>query len=54
MAREQDVEAELARIAKIYQQEKIAREKSYDMHGGDNPSPTEEAMPQIIAQFGTP
>lgn len=32
--------------------EQAAREKAYDMHGGDFPAPNEPPMPTIIAQFG--
>lgn len=47
-----DVQAELARLKKENEREHVARAKSYDMHGGDNPAPTEQPMPKIIAQFG--
>lgn len=47
-----DVQTELARLKKENERESIARAKSYDMHGGDNPAPTEPPMPKIIAQFG--
>ena len=47
-----DVQAELERLKKEHERESVARAKSYDMHGGDNPAPTEAPMPKIIAQFG--
>lgn len=47
-----DVQAELARLKKEHERESVARAKSHDMHGGDNPAPTEAPMPKIIAQFG--
>ena len=46
------VKAELARLEADYTREKEARDKAYDMHGGDNPLPMEKPMPKIIAQFG--
>lgn len=47
-----DLKAELERLEMEKEREGIAREKSYDMHGGDDPAPNEEPMPEIIAQFG--
>lgn len=47
-----DLQAELERLARENVRETAARAKSYDMHGGDNPAPTEQPMPKIIAQFG--
>lgn len=52
MPSEADLQAELERLEEESKREAIAREKSYDMHGGDNPAPTEKPMPTIIAQFG--
>lgn len=52
MLTEHDVQAELKRLAELDEYEAAARAKSYDMHGGDNPAPTEKPMPKIIAQFG--
>lgn len=47
-----DLKAELQRLQAENERETIARAKSYDMHGGDDPAPNEEPMPEIIAQFG--
>lgn len=52
MPTKQDVMDELARLQTEREREETARQKAYDMHGGDNPSEMEEHMPQIIAQFG--
>lgn len=48
----EEFEFELNRLAYEKEREARAREKSYDMHGGDNRNPIEEPMPTIIAQFG--
>ncbi len=47
-----DLKAELQRLEDENERETLARAKSYDMHGGDDPAPNEEPMPEIIAQFG--
>ena len=47
-----DLKAELQRLKDENERESLARAKSYDMHGGDNPAPNEQPMPEIIAQFG--
>ena len=52
MPTKKDLETELKRLKQERKREKVARAKSYDMHGGDNPAPTELPMPKIIAQFG--
>jgi hypothetical protein len=52
MASEQEIAAELAHLERERQRDKAARDKAYDMHGGDDPIETEETMPEIIAQFG--
>ena len=52
MPTNEDLQAELERLKQENEREKIARAKSYDMHGGDDPAPNEEPMPEIIAQFG--
>ena len=52
MPTSEDLKAELSRLKRENEREKLARAKSHDMHGGDNPAPTELPMPEIIAQFG--
>ena len=52
MANQADFEREMARLEAEHLREQAAREKAYDMHGGDNPAPNEPPMPTIIAQFG--
>ena len=47
-----DLKAELQRLEDENERETLGRAKSYDMHGGDDPAPNEEPMPEIIAQFG--
>ena len=52
MATQKDYEREIARLEAEHQREEQARDKAYDMHGGDWPGPNEEPVPFIIAQFG--
>ena len=52
MATQVDYEREMARLEAEYAREQQARDKCYDMHGGDYPAPNEEPVPTIIAQFG--
>lgn len=52
MSSHDELQAELDRLQAENIREAQARAKSYDMHGGDNPAPNEEPMPEIIAQFG--
>lgn len=52
MPTKEDLQQELQRLAVEDERESNARAKSYDMHGGDDRAPNEEAMPEIIAQFG--
>jgi len=47
-----DLKAELQRLQVENERATLARAKSHDMHGGDDPAPNEEPMPEIIAQFG--
>ena len=52
MSIENNISHQLARLEREREREKSAREKAYDMHGGDDPIQSEETMPEIIAQFG--
>lgn len=52
MPTQEDLNAELRRLADENEREAIARQKSYDMHGGDHRAPNEPEMPEIIAQYG--
>src|SRR5688500_10345501 len=52
MATQEDYEREIARLQAEQIREQQARDKAYDMHGGDYPAPNEEPVPVIIAQFG--
>ena len=52
VANQDDYMRESKRLEQERQREAAAREKAYDMHGGDFPSPVEPPMPTIIAQFG--
>ena len=52
MANQADFEREMARLEAEHEREQAAREKAYDMHGGDWPGPDEEPVPYIITQFG--
>lgn len=52
MASHEDYLAERERLIALEEREELARRKSYEMHGGDFPSPTEPRMPTIITQCG--
>lgn len=52
MAVYEDYQREMARLESVRDTERAARQKFYEMHGGDNPHPYEPPMPRIIAQFG--
>jgi hypothetical protein len=52
MAKPEDALHELARLRMEAAREEAARQKAYDMHGGDARNPIESEMPRLIAQFG--
>jgi hypothetical protein len=52
MATPEDAARELERLQQEAAREEAARQKAYDMHGGDARNPMENEMPQIIAQYG--
>lgn len=52
MAKPEDLDLELARLAAQIEVEEAALRRAYEMHGGDNPGPNEEPVPAIITQFG--
>lgn len=53
MATEDDVQHEMYRLKMLKWRERDARNKAYDMHGGDRPGPGERPVPAIITQCGT-
>lgn len=53
MASHEEIAREAYRLKMLRWRERDARNKSYDMHGGDRPGPGERPMPAIITQYGT-
>lgn len=53
MATEKDYQIQVQRLDEQRIRDAEARWKSFDMHGGAHPNPSEKPMPTIISQFGT-
>lgn len=52
MSTQQDYITQSERLAQEKQREQDALQKAHELHGGENPSPFEPRVPQIITQFG--